>query len=158
MAMKGTESMQDEQHETEAAERSEEAAEHETEEAVADEERLPQVSAKDLSRPATALAVPPQMDIAKLTISLSGDLEAPTLEEVRQINEDVSNESRTPLMTVIESILAEKGGTLPLRDLSELVSQYWNRPFPTSPYSKEEFIYILALSSDHLRVRGPSQG
>ena len=73
MATKETESMQDEQHETEAAELTEETAEHETEETLADEERLPEVSARDLPPPATKLAIPPQIEIGKLTISLSGD-------------------------------------------------------------------------------------
>ncbi|MEJ2718780.1 MAG: hypothetical protein P8182_16905 [Deltaproteobacteria bacterium] len=159
MGTKGTESGQDQQHETGAEERSEEVAEQEADEALMDEEREPLVSAKDLPAPATILAIPPKEEIDKLTISLSGDLtEAPSIEEVRQINEDLSSESRTPLMAVIESVLAENGGTLPLSDLSSLVGQYWNRQFPSSPYSQEEFIYILALNSDKLRVRGPGEG
>jgi hypothetical protein len=159
MATKGTKSMQDEQHETEAEERSEEAAEHEGDEALTEEERPPLVSAKDLPRPSTTLAIPPKGEIDRLTIFLSGDLEeAPSLEEVRQINEDRSRESRTPLMTVIESILADNGGKLSLPDLSNLTGQHWNRPFPSSPYSQEQFIYIMAMNSDNLRVRGPGEG
>jgi len=108
---------------------------------------------KSIPAPATTLAAAPIGDLGKLTVSLTCDAEVvPDLDEVRRINLAAHGESRTPLMTVIEAILGSKGGSATLRDLSELANKYWNRPFPTSPYSMEEFIYIMVSHADNLRI------
>jgi len=99
------------------------------------------------------LASPPKGEIGKVRVSLVGDPEfAPDLEEVQKINQRKDSPARTPLMTVIEAILAKEGGSMTLQQISSLVPRYWNRPVPTSPYSLEEFIYIMVTQSDSLRV------
>jgi hypothetical protein len=112
-----------------------------------------QMLLKSVPAPATTLAVAPIADLGKLTVSLTCDADVvPDLDEVQRINLGAQGESRTPLMTVIEAILGSKGGSTTLRDLCELANKYWNRPFPTSPYSNEEFIYIMVSHSDNLRI------
>ncbi len=110
-------------------------------------------SAKSIPRPGTAMATPPKGLIGKARVSLLGDVElAPTLEEVQKINKEAPGNARTPLMTVIHAILAKHGGTMALEDLVGQVPKYWNRPFPSSPYNTEEFIYILVRNSESVRV------
>jgi len=114
---------------------------------------LPFASAKGLPRPAAALAAPPESDVGQLTVSIVGDISrAPELDEVDKINHAVGGQGRTPLMAVIEAILADHGGSLKLAELTDLAGRHWNRPFPASPYSKEEFIYVVVSSSDRVRV------
>jgi len=110
-------------------------------------------SAIGISRPATRLATPPTGDIAKVTVSLVGGAEmAPQLEEITRINQGPSKATRTPVMTVIEAVLARAGGSMSLGDLTSEVQRYWNRPFPGSPYSAEEFVYMMASHSYRVRV------
>jgi len=110
-------------------------------------------SAKSIPRPGTAMAAPPKGLIGKARVSLLGDIEfAPTLEEVQKLNKETSGEARTPLMTVILAILAKHGGTMAVEDLAGQVAKYWNRPFPSSPYNTEEFIYIIVRNSESVRV------
>ncbi|HTY23720.1 MAG TPA: hypothetical protein VMC85_11350 [Desulfomonilaceae bacterium] len=110
-------------------------------------------SAKSIPRPGTAMASPPKGSIGKVSVSLLGDLDsAPVLEEVQKINKEAREDARTPLMTVIHAILAKHGGTMPLEDLAGQVVKYWNRTFPPSPYSNEEFVYIMMRNSDSVRI------
>lgn len=114
---------------------------------------LPLASAKGMPKPNTTLASPPAGDVRQLTVSIVGDIRrAPELDEVDQINRAAHGHTRTPLMTVIEAILARHGGSLKLDELTELVGRHWNRPFPSSPFSKEEFLYCVVSSSDRVRV------
>jgi hypothetical protein len=76
---------------------------------------------------------------------------APSLDDVARMNEQVG-EPRTPLMAVIQAVIAGEGGTMSIRDLAAQVRKHWNRPFPTSPYTPEEFIYVVVRNSDDLRV------
>ena len=110
-------------------------------------------SAKSIPRPGTAMASPPKGSISKAKVSLLGDMElAPTLEEIQKINKETSGDARTPLMTVIHAILVKHGGTMAVEDLAGQVAKYWNRPFPSSPYNTEEFIYIIVRNSESVRV------
>ena len=110
-------------------------------------------SAKSIPRPGTAMASPPRGLIGKVKVSLLGDMElGPTLEEVQKVNKETQGDARTPLMTVVHAILAKHGGTMALEELAGQVGKYWNRPFPSSPYNTEEFIYILVRNSDSIRV------
>lgn len=110
-------------------------------------------SARNIPRAGTVLPVPPKGEIGKVRVSLVGDPEfAPNLEEVQKINQRKDSPARTPLMTVIEAVLANEGGSMTLQQISERVPRYWNRPFPTSPYRVEEFLYIMVTRSDNLRV------
>jgi len=107
-----------------------------------------------IPRPATSLDSPPKGDVGKFTVMLLSDISsAPVLEDVEQINKQASSQARTPLMTVILAIIAKNGGTMVLEDLASQVAEYWNRSFPTSPFTREEFIYVLVRSADNLRVR-----
>ncbi len=110
-------------------------------------------SAKSIPRPGTAMASPPKGLIGKAKVSLLGDMElAPTLEEIQKINKETPGDARTPLMTVIHAILVKHGGTMAVEDLAGQVAKYWNRPFPSSPYNTEEFIYIIVRNSESVRV------
>jgi hypothetical protein len=112
-------------------------------------------SARNIPRPPTALAVPPRGNVSGFTVSLLGDIEfAPLLNEVERINKAPEGQGRTPLMTVIQAILGKEGGSLSLGDLVAKVRKYWNRPFPASPYTDEEFIYIIVRNSESTRVSG----
>jgi hypothetical protein len=110
-------------------------------------------SAKDIPRPSTELDAVPKGKIGKFKIALIGEAGSSALvEEVEGINLKQASDVRTPLMTVILGILDKEGGTVVLEDLVEQVEKYWNRPFPASPYSKEEFIYTIVRDSDQIRV------
>ncbi|MCA1960002.1 MAG: hypothetical protein LDL33_04320 [Desulfomonile sp.] len=114
---------------------------------------LPLASAKSVPKPTTALAAPPKGNIGQIKVSIVGDSShVPDLSEVDNINSIAGARSRTPLMTVIEAVLASHGGSLTLAELTERVGKHWNRPFPASPYSKEEFIYVVASNSDRVRL------
>lgn len=117
-----------------------------------EEEAEPFASAKDIPRAPTSLYAPPATDVSDLTVSLVSNIEfAPALAEIAAANEQESD-SKTPLMAVIHAVLADAGGTMSIKDLAVHARQYWNRPFPTSPYSPEEFIYVTVRASDDLRV------
>ena len=107
-----------------------------------------------IPRPATSLDFPPKGDIGKFSVMLLSDIaSAPVLEDVEHVNKFAGSEARTPLMTVILAIIAKNGGTMLLDDLANQVGEFWNRSFPTSPFTRLEFIYVLVRSSDSLRVR-----
>jgi hypothetical protein len=110
-----------------------------------------------IPRPATSLDSPPKGEIGKFTVMLLSDISsAPVLEEIEQVNKHASSQARTPLMTVVLAIIAKNGGTMVVEDLASQVAEYWNRSFPTSPFTREEFVYVLVRSADNLRVREQS--
>jgi hypothetical protein len=118
-----------------------------------DVEAYEPASARNMPRPQSSLGPRLKKDIGKLTVSLLGDVgTAPTLAEVEKFNKKGEGESRTPLMTVVQAILAKAGGSMQLGDLATQTRKYWNRPFPTSPYTEEELIYLMLRSSDGVRV------
>jgi hypothetical protein len=41
---------------------------------------------------------------------------------------------------------------MPLSKLVPKVKKYWNRPFPATPYTDEELVFIMARNSDGVRV------
>ncbi len=109
-------------------------------------------SARDLPRPVTNLPSPPSGEVSELTVTLLIDIElAPSLAEIEKMNSREGG-PRTPMMSVVQAVIADAGGTISIRDLAEKVRRYWNRPFPTSPYTPEEFIYVTVQNSDDLRV------
>jgi hypothetical protein len=57
------------------------------------------------------------------------------------------------LITVIQAVLAKAGGTMNLEDLTAQTLKHWNRPLPTSPYTPEQFIYVMARNSDNIRIK-----
>jgi hypothetical protein len=110
-------------------------------------------SARNMPKPQSSLGPRVKKDIGKFTVSLLGDVgTAPTLAEVEKFNKKGEGESRTPLMTVVQAVLAKAGGSMQLGDLATQTRKYWNRPFPTSPYTEEEIIYLMLRSSDGVRV------
>lgn len=110
-------------------------------------------SARNMPRPQSSLGPRVKKDIGKLTVSLLGDVgTAPALADVEKFNKRGEGESRTPLMTVVQAVLAKAGGSMQLGDLTAQTRKYWHRPFPTSPYTEEELIYLLLRSSDSVRV------
>ncbi len=126
-----------------------ESATHETEPS----EQEVVASAKSIPRPGTAMASPPKGQIGKVKVTLLGDIDsAPVLGEVEKANRDATGSGRTPLMTVIQGILASQGGSMSLEDLAGKVGKVWNRTLPTSPYNAQEFIYIMVRNSDSIRV------
>jgi hypothetical protein len=118
-----------------------------------DESQYVVASAKSIPRPGTSMASPPKGSIGNVKVSLLAELEdVPALEEIQKINKEGSGEARTPLMTVVNAILAKHGGTMTLGELAGQVGKYWNRQFPSSPYNIEEFIYIIVRNSHSVRV------
>lgn len=110
-------------------------------------------SARDIPRPSTVLSGRPEKDVGDLVVSLLGDASLiPDLEEIARINEESGREGRTPVMTVIHAVLKKSGGSMKITELAVQARKYWNKPFPTSPYTPEEFIFLLVRSSDDLRV------
>jgi hypothetical protein len=110
-------------------------------------------SARNMPGPHTSLAAPVKKDIGKLTVSLLGDVgTAPSFADVEKFNKKGEGDSRAPLMTVVQAVLAKSGGSMQLGDLAAQARKCWNRPFPTSPYTEEEFIYLLLRNSDSVRV------
>jgi hypothetical protein len=110
-------------------------------------------SARNMPRPQSSLGPRVKKDIGKLTVSLLGDVgTAPALADVEKVNKKGEGESRTPLMTVVQAVLAKAGGSMQLGDLTAQTRKYWYRPLPTTPYTEEEFIYLLLRSSDSVRV------
>ena len=118
-----------------------------------DVEAYEPASARNMPRSQSSLGARVKKDIGKLTVSLLGDVgTAPTLGDVEKFNKRGEGESRTPLMTVVQAVLAKAGGSMQLGDLATQTRKYWHRPFPTSPYTEEELIYLLLRSSDSVRV------
>jgi len=110
-------------------------------------------SARNMPRSQSSLGARVKKDIGKLTVSLLGDVgTAPTLGDVEKFNKRGEGESRTPLMTVVQAVLAKAGGSMQLGELATQTRKYWHRPFPTSPYTEEELIYLLLRNSDSVRV------
>lgn len=121
-------------------------------EEIGDRESEGLASAKGIPRPPTSLPAPPRKNVGEIRVSLLLDKElVPSLEEVQKINR-AARGARTPLMTVIQSVLAGEGGSMTVADLTDRVRKYWNRPFPTSPYTPQEFTYIVARNSGDLRL------
>ncbi len=111
----------------------------------------PVVSAKDLPKPSTSLDAPRRIALEKLRVALAAELPPiTTLNEIEEINGRADFDSRTPLTTVLLAALEEAGGVMSLTDLAEKAAKLWNRPFPTSPYNKEEFIYLVVRNSDYM--------
>lgn len=122
-------------------------------EGLDDIESLPLATARNIPRPPTSLAAPPSGKLGKLVVSLLADLSSvPSLEEVEKVNKGVGTQSRTPLMTLILAIVGKAGGSMPLDALCAQIPKFWNRPLPSTPYTLEEFVYIIVRNSDSLRV------
>ena len=110
-------------------------------------------SAKSMPKPGTSLAAAVKSDVGKLTVSLLGEAgSAPVLADVEKFNKKGEGDSRTPLMTVVQAVLAKAGGSMQIGDLAAKLASTWNRPFPASPYTDEEIIYLLVRNSDSVRV------
>ncbi len=110
-------------------------------------------SARNMPKPGTSFAAAAKSDIVKLTVSLLGEAgSSPVLADVEKFNKRGEGDSRTPLMTVVLAVLAKAGGSMQLGELTAQTRKYWHRPFPTSPYTDEEIIYLLVRSSDSVRV------
>jgi hypothetical protein len=114
----------------------------------------PQALAKQLPRPTATLgSLAFSGPIEDLTVSLIGDPAlAPGIENIQGINEQSETECRAPLSSALAAILRKEGGSMRLADLAAEVSELWNRPFPSSFYSKEEFVYLVVKDNDHMRV------
>lgn len=122
-----------------------------TEDAMDEEQPGEPVSAMSISRPATSLAAPPHKEIGKITVALLGDpASAPALEDIERLTKEEAG--HPPLMSVIQAVLRAHGGSMAIADLSERVKEAWNRPFPASPYTLEEFMYVVARNADSIRV------
>lgn len=116
-------------------------------------EEIKHVSAKDLPGPETLLDSRPDSQVGNLKVSLiPSEVALPTLEEVEAINQNPDVAARTPLMTVVLAVLQNAGGTMKIKELVEKVALHWNRPFPTSPYTPEEVVYMVTRNSDHVRI------
>jgi hypothetical protein len=110
-------------------------------------------TARNMPRPITTLHSLPKGKIGKCTVSLLSDISSvPSVEDVEKINKAVRGDARTPITTAILAVLARAGGKMLLEELAPEVMKYWNRPFPTSPYSPEEFVYVIVKNSDNIRV------
>jgi hypothetical protein len=106
-----------------------------------------------IARPGTVLETLPKGKMSKFTVSLLPDTAAvPSLDEIERINQSGRGDARTPVMTVIQAIVAKHGGSMLLEDLAAEIGKHWNRPLPTTPYSLLEFVYVIVRGSDNLRV------
>jgi hypothetical protein len=111
------------------------------------------VTAKDLPQPSTALDSPRKRALDKIRVSLAAELPPiSSMSEIEEINGRNDYDSRTPLTTVLLSALEDAGGTMKLTELAEKAARLWNRPFPSSPYTREEFIYLVIRSSDYILI------
>ena len=116
------------------------------------DEEEPLVSAKDIPRPQTMVDAAPKGNVGDIKVFLAGErVGGPSLEEIERTNSNNDTDMRTPLMAVILGILQHKGKAMTLEDLAAEVARYWNRTFPTSPYSPEEFLFVMVRNSDHVR-------
>ncbi len=116
-------------------------------------EGAPIASARNIPRPTTSLMAPPTGKIGSIWVSLVTDAYVPMdVAEIEKTNTAQNTDARIPVMTVIEGVLSQHGGRMSLEELTQQTQKYWNRPFPGSPYTKEEFIYSLVSNSDLMRV------
>ncbi|MFH0825650.1 MAG: hypothetical protein V2B18_23085 [Pseudomonadota bacterium] len=110
-------------------------------------------SARQMARSATCLRKPPDIEIGNVTAFLLGDVDSyQSLEAVESVNSNNQSDARTPLMTVITALLQKQGGSMLISDIAAEVDEYWNRPFPASPYTREEFLYVLMEKADNIRL------
>jgi hypothetical protein len=110
-------------------------------------------SARNMPRPLTVLPAAPEKKVGTCTIVLLGDPSLyPSLDEVERFNKSGDSDARTPLSAVITALVKKAGGTITIEDLTQQVAKYWDRPFPSSPYTLEEFLYMIARNSDNMRV------
>jgi len=122
-----------------------------SDEALDEEQPGEPVSAMTISRPTTTLATPPHKEIGKVVVALLGDpAGVPAVEEIERLTK--GEQGRPPLMTVIQAVLKANGGSMAIDDLGGRVKEIWNRPFPASPYTLEEFMYVVARNADSIRV------
>ncbi len=118
-----------------------------------DIDTLPPASALNISRAKTFLAFRPVGDITNFVVSLIGDIDSVVpLSEVEKINFAPHSAARTPILTVIHSVLANAGGFLRLDELTAQTFRYLNRKIDPSPYTGSEFVYLVIRNSDHIRV------
>ena len=111
------------------------------------------VTARDLKAPTTVLASPHVVDVGNLTVELLKTLSpGMSLDEVNTINAQAGVDTRTPVMTVIEAVLAANDGKMKVKSLTEEVTKYWHKPFPTTPYSDDEFVYLIVKDSDRFII------
>jgi hypothetical protein len=110
-------------------------------------------SAKSIPRPLTSLSTLLKSDVNKITVTLLSDPASVTsLDDVLKINNRSDTSARTPLMTVIQAVLVQGGGKMKLAELTEKVRGHWNRPLPSSPYTPQEFVYVMVRNSDNISV------
>jgi hypothetical protein len=110
-------------------------------------------TARSIPRPATSLGSRLKGDVGKVTVTLLGDSGSfPALEDVQKINGRADTKVRTPVMTVIQAVLAEGSGTMKVADLAEKVRVHWNRPFPSTPYTPQEFVYLMVRNANNMSV------
>jgi hypothetical protein len=111
-------------------------------------------SARNIAGPTTSLAFPPKENVGKLVVELLADpLSVPALEELEKIAKGPESQGRAPLMTVIQAVLRQHGGGMTISELAAQVKKHWNRTLPASPYTLEEFMYVVVRNADSLRVR-----
>jgi|WetSurMetagenome_2_1015567.scaffolds.fasta_scaffold309320_1 hypothetical protein len=118
-----------------------------------DFESLPLASAKSIARPKTSLPVRPSGKIGKMRVSILNDPSSvPSLDEIDRINKSAEAPARTPLMTVIMAIIAHMGGNASIEEIAGRIKKHWNRQLPSTPYTLEEFVFLVVRSSDSLRL------
>ncbi|GEM_PF-821963 len=153
MAREGKKSKPASEEELDQAAKAEEAAGEAEPTRAEDQEEEPMVSAIDMPGPETMVDAAPKGNIGGLKVSLAGERAGgPTLEDIQRINADTETDTRTPLMTVVLGILQHQGGAMTVNDLAAEVARYWNRPWPMSPYTPEELIFVVVRNSDHVRI------
>jgi hypothetical protein len=110
-------------------------------------------SARSIRRSTTVLQYRQTADVARLTVSLLGDRAfVPSLDDVDKVNAVSSAAVRTPLMTVVLAVLGKHGGSLTVDKLTDEVQKHWNRPFPPSPYTPMEFMYLTVRNAHDVVV------
>lgn len=107
--------------------------------------------------PVTVLPVILSEDVGGLIVSLIGSpSDTPDLQEVNRVNVQEGAATKTPLMTVIKAVLRARGGRMSVRELADETSKNWGRPFPSSPYTPEEFMFMMTRNSDSLKIESLS--
>jgi N-acetyl-beta-hexosaminidase len=120
-----------------------------------DQDASPRLGAVSLGvkPPDTVLPMALKKDVGDLTVALIGlAVDAPDLEEVVKINSREDGGAKTPLMTVIKAMLKRNGNRMKIKELARGAEENWRRPFPTSPYGREEFIFMMTRNSDSLKI------
>ncbi len=116
-------------------------------------EESPPASAKNIPRPAGKLPTASQKKVARLTVELIGGAGSlPTLDEIDNRQQVKDSEEHFPLLTVIAAILRKNDGRMVIGELAPEITKHWNRSLPGSPYSLEEFVYMVTRNADNLRV------